>query len=87
MPAKRRRRASRYAELARERAHRAPIPSPPPPRPATERAVPPAGVRPRPAVQPAPRREPPPIAAELRRIGLIGGLLLLLLLGLSRLLG
>jgi hypothetical protein len=89
MPAKKQqRRASRYAELARKRSHRAAQPSLPAQRPPAERIPPPPignRVRPSPQVTALPER--PLVAAELRRIGLIGGLMFLLLFGLSRFLG
>ena len=81
------RRASRYAELARDRGRRATAPSPVPPRPSAERAPIPVSPRPRTLPQPVRRADPSLVAAELRRISLIGGLMLLLLFGLSRLLG
>lgn len=89
MPTKKRqRRASRYAELAREGSRRAAQPSLPAQRPPPERIPPPPiGARARPSVQATALPERPLIAAELRRIGLIGGLMFLLLFGLSRFLG
>jgi hypothetical protein len=88
MPAKKRqRRASRYAELARERGRRTTLPAPPPQRPQVERAQAQLAPRTRPSLQTAAVVDQQLVTAELRRIGLIGGLMLLLLFGLSRLLG
>ena len=88
MPAKKRqRRASRYAELARERGRRPIAPTAPPlSRPPVDRAPAPPVSRTRQSSQSVSVADQPVVKAELRRIGLIGGLMLLLLFGLSRLL-